>query len=352
MGKRTYNNNNDSSRKKYKVSSTIIDPGQHGIFATCNRHKEPSAAKELKGYLQDKLDVYFPKQEEEEEEEEKDSDNKEDKKEELSIEDAIKQELEELNSSNKDSVNKDIIREIKINCDSMVFIKTRKPIVASEFVVKLCDELKNAKKKSSRFLQKLTPVDGSCNATKSEFEKLIRIMLEKPFKELQAKQEAENKLNAKTEEDNEEKSQSAEAENKESEEPKNNTKRATYGVNLVKRNFHSLERDEVNEIIQNYAKEFNLLPVWRNPQILVNVFGYKNFMGVSYVDGEKFDSLSKFNIQQIYEKLDELKKVNVENSRVAASGIKNNLNKEESNDNKESEEPKEESKEETQEEAK
>lgn len=348
MGKRTYNNNNDSSRKKYKVSSTIIDPGQHGIFATCNRHKEPSAAKELKGYLQDKLDVYFPKQEEEE----KDSDNKEDKKEELSIEDAIKQELEELNSSNKDSVNKDIIREIKINCDSMVFIKTRKPIVASEFVVKLCDELKNAKKKSSRFLQKLTPVDGSCNATKSEFEKLIRIMLEKPFKELQAEQEAENKLNAKTEEDNEEKSQSAEAENKESEEPKNNTKRATYGVNLVKRNFHSLERDEVNEIIQNYAKEFNLLPVWRNPQILVNVFGYKNFMGVSYVDGEKFDSLSKFNIQQIYEKLDEIKKVNVENSRVAASGIKNNLNKEESSDNKESEEPKEESKEETQEEAK
>ncbi|GME83791.1 unnamed protein product [[Candida] boidinii] len=75
-------------------------------------------------------------------------------------------------------------------------------------------------------------------------------------------------------------------------------------------------------------------------------------MGVSYVDGEKFDSLSKFNIQQIYEKLDELKKVNVENSRVAASGIKNNLNKEESSDKKESEEPKEESKEETQEEAK
>ncbi|GMF67633.1 unnamed protein product [[Candida] boidinii] len=61
-------------------------------------------------------------------------------------------------------------------------------------------------------------------------------------------------------------------------------------------------------------------------------------MGVSYVDGEKFDSLSKFNIQQIYEKLDELKKVNVENSRVAASGIKNNLNKEESTQTKGSEE--------------
>ncbi|ODV86152.1 hypothetical protein CANARDRAFT_231508 [[Candida] arabinofermentans NRRL YB-2248] len=254
MGKRSNSSGGGGKSKKYKTGGILLDPGQYGIYASCNRHKENAASKELKSMLFDKLEEYYPNIEQEQDDDD----------ESLSIEDSIAKELNDLKNSNKDSNQKDIIKDIKINADSLIFIKTRRPIIPSEFVVRLCSELYASKLKTSRFLQKLTPIDQSCNATIPEFEKLISKMM--------------------------------------------NLKIAhgeSYTLNLIKRNFNIIDRDTFNEIVSNQLKEISggeHRLNYRNPDKVINIYCFKNHIGVSIVNGSDWEKLCKFNLQVIFDR--------------------------------------------------
>ncbi|KAH3663345.1 hypothetical protein OGAPHI_005335 [Ogataea philodendri] len=250
MGKRAHSGGGQAKRFKTGV---LVEPGQVGIYASCNRHKEGAGAKELKQLLNDRWREYFPV-DQQEATDSADEDHKEE-----SIEDSIKRELAELNKTNQDAKMKEFVKEMNINCDSLIFIKTRKPIVPSLFVARVCDELYESKAKNTRFLQKLTPIDYSCNATETEFVK----MAEKAF--------------------------AGHFDNGES-----------YSINLIKRNFSIIDREKFNELIAQQLPDHRLN--YRTPDKMINIFCFKNNIGISVVDFASYNSRSKYNLQQLFDK--------------------------------------------------
>lgn len=91
MGKRAAEDSNKPAKKRFKNVSKLIDPNTSGIYATCPRRKESSCRQELMNLLSDKIPEYFDLSKTNEDDEDED-----DEKKELSIEDKIKLELEEL----------------------------------------------------------------------------------------------------------------------------------------------------------------------------------------------------------------------------------------------------------------
>ncbi|KAG7837884.1 hypothetical protein KL942_004296 [Ogataea angusta] len=251
MGKRKHGGGGQAKRFK---SGVLIEPGQIGIYASCNRHKEGAAAKELKQLLNDRWKEYFPVEEDY---------NEENEKEEESVEDAIKREIDEMNKQNQDAKNKEIVKEMSISCDSLIFIKTRRPIVPSKFVTQVCCELFDSKAKNTRFLQKLTPIDVSCNATETEFRKLAEKVFQGHF-------------------DNEE----------------------SYSLNLIKRNFSIIDRDTFTSIVAELLPGHRLN--YRAPDKMINIFCFKNNIGMSVVNFQDYDRLCKFNLQQIFDRVNGL----------------------------------------------
>ena len=117
------------------------------------------------------------------EEDENENDKKE---EELSIEDQIKKELQEIkgeefskHSSTGETKKKDPITFIDLNCECVTFCKTRRPIVPEEFVLSIMEDLADPKNmvKRTRYVQKLTPITYSCNAKMEQLIKLANLVI-------------------------------------------------------------------------------------------------------------------------------------------------------------------------------
>ncbi|GME83814.1 unnamed protein product [Ambrosiozyma monospora] len=183
--------------------------------------------------------------------------------EELSVEDSIKKELEELKSENKDSQQKDILLELPIGAESLTFFKTRKPIVPSEFVMKICESYYESKEKTSRFVQKMYPIDQSCTATIPEFKKMAQNVLEGKFESGQ-----------------------------------------TYNIGLVKRNFTVIERDTFTEMLAELLPGCGLR--YKGADKIIIIYCFKSNIGMSVIDNNLYERLCRFNLQQIYDKVNGL----------------------------------------------
>ncbi|EDO15377.1 hypothetical protein Kpol_460p12 [Vanderwaltozyma polyspora DSM 70294] len=271
---------NQQQKKKYKVASGFIDPGTSGIYATCSRRHEKQAIQELGLLFEEKMTELYSKELKELNETEIDEDDEgiEKKKEELSIEDQIKQELADIQSKdskvNKDGSiikRKDPLNFIDLNCECVVFCKTRKPIVPEEFVSKIIKDLADPSslEKRTRYVLKLTPITYSCNATMDQFILLLKRILTPHFHE-----------------------------------GENATKKLKFAVDVTRRNFNTIERMDlittvVKEVIQDgkYEHEVDL----KNYDKLVLIECFKNNIGASVVDGSYTTKYRKFNVQQIYE---------------------------------------------------
>lgn len=286
MGKRG-NSGGKGGKGKRQRCHALIEPGQYGVYATCARHKEMAAGREMRLLLQEAIEKYYPKAEDEAqaqaELEGKVDENAEGSEpttvevKKTDIEDEIAQELAELKKNddrNKANKNKKslLLREVPLGVESLTFFQLRQPIIPSDLVLKLCSDLKSSGVKTGRFVQKIVAIDRSGNATASEFEKMLQASVEK--------YKAEN-VDEKDLFD-------------------------TYNVNLVKRNFDTISRDEFMEMIQkcldnNYGPGFSQLR-YKGARTLINIYCFKNNIGVSVVPQEKYDQLSKFNVQQLFER--------------------------------------------------
>lgn len=251
MGKRKWSG--VKTRSKRQRSGSLIEPGQYRIFVSCSRGREMKAAKEFKAVLFDKLEELYPKEEDKAAE----AENTEQK---LEVEDEIQKELASLKKEAKGTDNKKMLAsEIPINADSLLFFHMRKPIVPSKFVVKFCDYLRESKIKNTKFVQRLTPIDRSCNANMEEFKKMAKMILSPYLKP-----------------------------------------GMTYSVNMTRRDFSVIERDDFMKEIANILPGCDLH--YKNADIMIHVYCFKNNIGISVTDYKKFEELSKFNLQQIFEK--------------------------------------------------
>ncbi|CCE63338.1 hypothetical protein TPHA_0E02460 [Tetrapisispora phaffii CBS 4417] len=195
--------------------------------------------------------------------------------EELSIEDQIKQELSELKPKTNDDGSKirkkDPLSFIDLNCECVIFCKTRKPIVPEDFVKKIIEDLAdpNDMQKRTRYVMKLTPITNSCNATMEQFILLLNRVLAPHFHEAD---KAEKSIK--------------------------------FAVDLTRRNFNTIERmDLITQVVKQVIKDGKYKHVvdLKAYDKLILVECFKNNIGVSVVDGSFGSKYKKYNVQQIFE---------------------------------------------------
>ncbi len=76
---------------------------------------------------------------------------------------------------------KDLISVIGLECECVLFIRTRRPIEPAEFVQKICRDSLNSLDWPTKFTQRLTPVSGTCSARLEEVQKLAKKILAPHF---------------------------------------------------------------------------------------------------------------------------------------------------------------------------
>lgn len=246
MGKRK-NLTQKGNTKKFKAGG-FVDPNTSGIYATCNRGKEQQCRKELMNLFAEKAEEYFDLSKAEPEDEE------------LSIEDQIKREVEGM----KNPLGKELLKPIELDCECLVFIKTRKPIEPDVLVQRLCEESLTLRVKTTRYTQRLSPVSFSVTPTLEELRKLSAKVMAPHF-------------------------------HTEGQKP------LKFAIQITKRNFNALERDVmIKTIAECVGKEHGHKVDLKEYDKLIMVECYKSNIGMSVVN--RYLELEKFNLQQIFEK--------------------------------------------------
>ncbi|KAK7679820.1 hypothetical protein QCA50_017146 [Cerrena zonata] len=177
MGKRKSSDKGGNKSKKFKAGG-FLDPNTSGIYATCVRGKEQQCRKELMNIFSDKIEQLYDL--DQYKDEQSDGEEKE-----LSIEDQIKKELNDMKQTNES--NKEFLKPIEMGCECVVFIKTRKPVQPEELVEKICEDCVESKEKTSRYTLKLTPITYSVSPTIEEVKKLAAKVLAPHFINLKDK---------------------------------------------------------------------------------------------------------------------------------------------------------------------
>ncbi|SCU86444.1 LAMI_0D02102g1_1 [Lachancea mirantina] len=264
MGKRARPAEGQKSRKKYKIANGILEPCVSGIYATCARKHEKQAAQELGQLFQDKVDELYCNDLAESQ------DTAEDNAE-LSVEDQIKKELQELKSVPRDGqkAKKEVLKFIDLNCECVVFCKTRQPVQPADFVHELMQDFANPNnmQKRTRYVQKLTPVTFSTSASMVELTKLAEQVLKSHF-------HVEGVTPLK------------------------------FAVEVTRRNFNTIEKmDIIKEVARVVGKGGQLGHTvdLKEYDKLILVECFKNNIGMSVVDSDYRTKYKRYNVQQIYE---------------------------------------------------
>lgn len=278
--KRPASGNDGQRKKKFRMASGFIDPATSGIYATCARRKEKRAAEELKLYFEEKIEELYGdeiKKLAEEDNEANEVSEESEPKEELSIEEQIQQEVSELkkkannNNLTKEEKKKELVQFIDLDCECVIFCKTRKPVNPEELVKKIMEELADPENtiKRTRYVQKLTPIMSSCSASLEQLNKLAEHVLGPRFHTEAAKE-----------------------------------KGIKFAIEVTRRNFNTIPKmDIINSLVsyigqnQTYKHKVDL----KDYDKLVLVECFKNNIGISVVDRDYSKVYRKYNIQQIYE---------------------------------------------------
>lgn len=277
MGSKRPANRSDNSKlkKKFKLSSGFLDPSTAGIYATCARKHEKQAAQELGQFFEEKLEEIYAAELKEIDEQEVGEGDDGSNEEHLSIEDEIKRELSELKDKrtpcdSKDGTKRELLKFIDLNCECVIFCKTRKPIEPEEFVRQLIKGISDPEnlEKRTRYIQKLTPITSSCSSSMEQLIKLAQRVLAPHFHN------------------------------------EGSQKDYKFAVDVTRRNFNALERlDIINQIVSEVGKDgqYNHKVDLKSYDKLILVECFKNNIGMSVVDGDYTKKYKKYNVQQIYE---------------------------------------------------
>lgn len=282
MGKRKNASGGADKSKRFKAGG-FIDPGTSGIFATCNRGREQQCRKELMNLFAETAERYYGV-------EEADAASDQESESELSIEDQIKREVQEI--TEKKDTKTERLKPIDLDCECLVFIKTRRPIAPESFVERLCEELKASHTKSTRFTQRLTPITFSASASVEEIKKLALRVLKPHFHQ-----------------------------------PENQPLK--YAIQVSRRNFNSIPKDDIiRAIAECVGREHGHCVDLKQYDKLILVECYKSNVGMSVVSG--YLEHEKFNLQQIFEKgMEERGETEANVNRLKAKKEENERHKEE-----------------------
>ncbi|KAF2400076.1 hypothetical protein EJ06DRAFT_45884 [Trichodelitschia bisporula] len=230
-----------------------IEPGDAGIWATCNKGKEAKCVGELKTLFDDYASrLYGHGAVGDEGGNDADDDV-------VDVEAEIAKELESLR---KPSAAQQLFASVRLDTPCVAFFKVLPPIEPVSFVQAICkDAADSSGRKQCRSVQRLTPISLVGKATEKGLEEVAKEVLRPHFHE-----------------------------------PGCAGKKFAIRPNL--RNHSLLTRDGVIKQVATAVGPGHQVDL-KNYDVLILVELYKNVCGMSVV-GKEYDTLRKFNIAELY----------------------------------------------------
>ncbi|KAL8934922.1 MAG: hypothetical protein Q9216_005667 [Gyalolechia sp. 2 TL-2023] len=240
---------------KKNFSAPSINPGDAGIWATCDMHKEGLCTIELKDFFNHHADLIYGDAITSETTVQKQNSNVSE-----DIEAEINKEVQGMQGSKQEEA---LFVPIKIDVQCVLFFKTRKPVEPVSFVQRICESASEDKTtKRTRFVKRLTPMTRMGKATEKNLEEVANAVLEPVF-------HGEGKTALK------------------------------YAIRPTIRNHHTMKRDDIIKQVAELVGKPHIVDLKHYDRlILVDV--YRNVLGMSVVGGD-FEELKRYNLAEIYE---------------------------------------------------
>ncbi|KIW00870.1 uncharacterized protein PV09_07626 [Verruconis gallopava] len=148
-----------------------IEPGDVGIWATCNRGREAKCVAELKDLFQEYAETMYGVNDAPAKAKEALPDG-------LDVDAELEEELRELRKAE----TKQLFTSVKLDTQCLVFFKVLPPVEPVSFVHRICrDAASSASRKQSRSVQRLTPMTLMGKATRTGLDEVARKVLAPHF---------------------------------------------------------------------------------------------------------------------------------------------------------------------------
>lgn len=198
------------------------------------------------------------------EEKNEDEEEAEDEEKEEDIEAELAKELKEMQQSRESK--KEQFKPVDLGCECVVFFRTRKPVEPVEFVTRICKDARDKGVSKTRFTQRLTPISRTETATLEGVKRLAKDVLKEHFH----KESGQEPLK--------------------------------FAIRPQLRNHNTLSRDDIIQTVaecvgNDHGHKVDL----KNYDKLILIEVFKSSIGMSVVDNQ-FESLARFNLEQIHEK--------------------------------------------------
>ncbi|KAK9451942.1 uncharacterized protein V1518DRAFT_409967 [Limtongia smithiae] len=250
----------DKKSKKinyWKSASSTIHPGVSGIFVTCNRNHEKQCAQELMDLFNEEAEKQINFDDVAADDEEYDvKKNKED------VEAAVMKELAGL-SKTKD---KNLFTPVNIDCECVLFFRTKKPVDPTSFVHALCTHALESGTKSTRHTLRLSPVALTAPATAEDLIALTNKIIPLYFGGHKDDDSAPS---------------------------------FKFAIRPTIRNHNTLTREQVIQLVAANVGSRHSVDLTSYDRLII-IECFKNIVGMSVVPGD-FEKLKRFNLQQIFE---------------------------------------------------
>ncbi|KAK9238685.1 hypothetical protein V1525DRAFT_449464 [Lipomyces kononenkoae] len=233
----------------WKSAASTIHPGEAGIFATCNRNHEKQCTQELLDLFNDEAKKQYDLANEVTEEGFDDEDD--------DIEASVNKELESLKKSKESK----LFTPVNIDCECVIFLRTKKPIDPPEFVHKICENALKSGVKTTRHTLRLSAVSLTAAATEDDLKTLAKNVLAPHFHSP-------------------------------------NQQPVKFAIRTTIRNHTTLNRDQIIQLLATAVGPPHKVDL-KDYDRLVHVECFKNIIGISVV--KDFETLKRFNLQQIFE---------------------------------------------------
>lgn len=175
--------NADSAQKKSKpwrvpkkgqpnYASPGIEPGDCGIWATCEMGKEGKSTAELRDLFEEYATKLYGRPEEQ-------SDGGDSSEDAVDIEAEIKKEVRGMKS--KATKKEALFQSVKMDIQCVLFFKTRPPIEPVSFVHTICKDAAEGATQRARFVKRLSPMAMMGKATEDGLTKVADAVLRPVF---------------------------------------------------------------------------------------------------------------------------------------------------------------------------
>jgi len=157
----------------HNYAAPTIEPGDSGIWATCEMGKEGKCTGELRDLFEEYAAKIYGGSINGGEEASNDEDAEAD------IEVEIQKELKGMKSSSTKKVA--LFQAVKVDVQCVLFFKTRSPIEPVSFVHAICKDALEGGTKRGRWIKKLTPMTMMGKATPEGLQKVAEAVLQPVF---------------------------------------------------------------------------------------------------------------------------------------------------------------------------